>query len=121
VWGVFFRFTGLGKVCCYNMVLRNHALRQVLWFSAVPQDLIIFIGVREFLGDIGLIVPAMIGVKPKLTPFAALGLLLVMMLAAVFHILAGEYNFVPTNPLLGGRRRIHRVWAVLTCIWRLST
>jgi len=37
---------------------------------AVPQDLFIFIGVCEFLGGAGLIVPAMTGVKPRLAPFA---------------------------------------------------
>ena len=46
--------------------------------------------------------PAMTGVKPKLTPFAAFGLALVMILAAVFHIVRGEYNFVPINLVLGG-------------------
>jgi hypothetical protein len=35
---------------------------------AVPQDPFIFIGVCVFLGGAGLIVPAMTGVKPKLTP-----------------------------------------------------
>jgi hypothetical protein len=44
----------------------------------------------------------MTGVKPKLTPFAAFGLALVMILAAVFHIVRGEYNFVPSNLVLGG-------------------
>jgi hypothetical protein len=69
---------------------------------AVPQDLFIFIGVCVFLGVAGLIVPAMTGVKPKLTPFAAFGLALVMILAAVFHIVRGEYNSVPINLVLGG-------------------
>ena len=68
----------------------------------MPQDLFIFIGVCEFLGGAGLIVPAMTGVKPKLTPFAAFGLALVMILAAVFHIVRGEYNFVPIDLVLGG-------------------
>jgi len=44
----------------------------------------------------------MTGVKPKLTPFAAIGLTLVMILAAVFHIVRGEYNFLPINVVLGG-------------------
>jgi uncharacterized membrane protein YphA (DoxX/SURF4 family) len=44
----------------------------------------------------------MTGVKPKLTPFAAFGLALVMILAAVFHIVRGEYNFVPINLVQGG-------------------
>jgi len=51
--------------------------------------------------SVGAIVPAMTGVKPKLTPFAAFGLALVMILAAVFHIVRGEYNFVPINLVLG--------------------
>jgi hypothetical protein len=46
--------------------------------------------------------PAMTGVKPKLTPFAGFGLTLVMILAAVFHIVRGEYNFLPVNLVLGG-------------------
>ncbi|HEV7218801.1 MAG TPA: DoxX family protein [Terriglobales bacterium] len=41
-------------------------------------------GVCEFLGGVGVILPAMTGVKPKLAPFAAFGLALVMILAAVY-------------------------------------
>jgi uncharacterized membrane protein YphA (DoxX/SURF4 family) len=102
LWGVFFSLNGFGKVLCYKPALWNQALQEVPWFSAVPQDLFIFIGVCEFLGGIGLILPAMTGIKPKLTPFAAFGLTLVMVLAAVFHIARGEYNFVPVNLVLGG-------------------
>jgi uncharacterized membrane protein YphA (DoxX/SURF4 family) len=102
LWGVFFSLNGFGKILCYKPALWNQALQEVPWFSAVPQDLFIFIGVCEFLGGIGLILPAMTGVKPKLTPFAALGLMLVMILAAVFHIERGEYNFAPINLVLGG-------------------
>ena len=102
LWGVFFSLNGFGKVLCYNAVLWNQSLREVPWLSAVPQDLFIFIGVCEFLGGIGLILPALTGVKPKLTPFAAFGLTLVMILAAVFHIARGEYIYVPINLVLGG-------------------
>jgi len=45
--------------------LWNQALQDVPWFSAVPQDLFIFIGVCEFLGGVGLILPVMTGVKPR--------------------------------------------------------
>jgi uncharacterized membrane protein YphA (DoxX/SURF4 family) len=100
--GVFWSVTGFGKVLWYKPALWNQALHEVPWLSAVPQDLIIFIGVCEFLGGIGLILPAMTGVKPKLTPFAACGLTLVMVFAAVFHIVRGEYNFVLINLVLGG-------------------
>jgi len=102
LWGVFFSITGFGKVLCYKPALWNQALHEVPWFSAAPQDLFIFVGVCEFLGGVGLILPAISGVKPKLTPIAAIGLTLVMILAAVFHIVRGEYNFLPTNVVLGG-------------------
>jgi hypothetical protein len=62
----------------------------------------IFIGVCEFLGGVGLLLLAMTGVKPKLTPFAAFGLTLVILLAAVFRIVRGEYNFAPINLVQGG-------------------
>jgi uncharacterized membrane protein YphA (DoxX/SURF4 family) len=82
--GVFFSMSGFGKMVCYKPILWNQALYDVAWFSAVPRDLFIFIGVCEFLGGIGLILPAMTGVKPKLTAFAAMGLALVMIFAPVF-------------------------------------
>src|ERR1700722_14910636 len=102
LWGVFFSLTGFGKILWYQPALWNQALKEVPWLSAVPQDLAIFIGVCEFLGGVGLILPAITGVKPKLTPFAAFGLTLVMILAAVFHIARGEYIYVPINLVLGG-------------------
>jgi hypothetical protein len=67
----------------------------------VPRDLLILIGICEFLGGIGLILPAITGVKPKLTPLAAFGLTLVMIFAALFHIARGEYAFVLVNLVLG--------------------
>ena len=102
LWGVFFSITGFGKILWYKPALWNQALQEVPWLSAVPQDLAIFIGICEFLGGVGLILPAMTGVKPKLTPLAAIGLTLVMILASVFHIVRGEYNFLPINLVLGG-------------------
>src|SRR5882724_9483901 len=85
LWGIFFCFTGFGKIMCYRPDVWNHTLHQpVAWFSAVPQALFVFIGVCEFLGGAGLILPAMTGIKPKLTPFVAVGLMLVLILAAIF-------------------------------------
>ena len=111
LWGVFFSFTGFGKVLCLNQAVWNLMLPRVPWFSAVPQALFVFVGVCEFLGGVGLILPAMTGVKPKLTPLAAFGLTVVMILAAVFHIVRGEYNFfLPTNLVLGGGAAFIAYW-----------
>lgn len=102
--GVFFCFTGFGKVMCYRQDVWNHTLHQpVPWFHAVPQGLFVFIGVCEFLGGVGLILPGMTGVKPKLTSLSAIGLTLVMILAAGFHIMRGEFRFfLPLNLVLAG-------------------
>jgi hypothetical protein len=102
LWGVFWSVTGVGKACCIDLAVWNYVLPKVPWFAAVPRPLFVFIGVCEFLGGVGLILPAMTGVKPKLTPIAGFGLALIMIFAAVFHILRGEYSFLPTNLLLGG-------------------
>jgi uncharacterized membrane protein YphA (DoxX/SURF4 family) len=101
LWGIFFSITGFGKILWYKAARWNQALHEVPWLSGVPQDLAIFIGVSEFLGGVGLILPAITGVKPRLTPIAAMGLSLVMILAAGFHIGRGEYNFLPINAVLG--------------------
>ena len=102
LWGVFFSFTGFGKFMCFRAEVWNYTLHQpVAWFSAVPQGLFVFIGICEFLGGVGLILPAMTRVRPKLTPLAGIGLALVMLLAALFHIVRGEGSFfVPMNLLL---------------------
>lgn len=101
--GIFWSVTGFGKMFCFNQAVWNQTLPRVPWFSVVPQGLFVFIGVCEFLGGVGLILPAMTGVKPKLTPFAAIGLTLVMILAAGFHIARGEYaSFLPLNLALAG-------------------
>lgn len=100
--GFFFAGSGFGKVLLYDEALYAAAPRAVAWYAAVPQPLIVFIGICEVLGGIGLILPAMTRVKPKLTPLAAAGLTLTMILAAGFHITRAEYELVPANLVLGG-------------------
>jgi uncharacterized membrane protein YphA (DoxX/SURF4 family) len=47
-----------------------------------------FIGVAEVLGAIGLILPGLLGIRPGLTPLAALGLVIIMIGATVLTIAA---------------------------------
>ncbi|MEV0150762.1 MULTISPECIES: DoxX family protein [unclassified Nonomuraea] len=102
LFGFFFAGSGFGKVLLYDGALYAAAPRAVAWYAAVSQPLIVFIGVCEVLGGIGLILPAMTGVKAKLTPLAAVGLAVTMILAAGFHVTRSEYELVPANLLLGG-------------------
>jgi len=57
---------------------------------ALPAATVKTIGVLEILGAIGLILPALTGVLPWLTPLAALLLGVVMVLAIGFHIIRRE-------------------------------
>jgi hypothetical protein len=102
LWGFFFAGSGFGKVLLYDGALYAQAPRAVAWYAAVPQPLIVFIGVCEVLGGLGLILPAVTRVRPNLAPLAAAGLALTMVLAAGFHLTRGEYALVPANLVLGG-------------------
>jgi hypothetical protein len=52
------------------------------------------------LGAVGLILPAVTGVLPWLTPLAAVGLALVMTFAVVFHLTRSEPRNAVGNGLL---------------------
>lgn len=58
----------------------------------VPMALVRFIGVAEILGAAGLVLPALTRVLPGLTPLAALGLVVVMVLAFGHHLGREEFD-----------------------------
>ena len=93
-----FIMSGFGKVT--QSMAELHATMP--WSAEVPLGLVRFIGVAELLGGIGLILPAATRIQPWLTGYAAVGLLLVMVLAAGFHASRGEYRFIGINAILGG-------------------
>ncbi len=61
-----------------------------------------FIGAAEIAGALGLILPSALRILPKLTPAAAVGLLVVMSLAAVEHATNAEMPMIVPNVVLGG-------------------
>ena len=69
------------------------------WTADMP-SLTRFIGVSEALGALGLLLPSLLRIKPGLTPLAAYGLALVMLLAAIFHITRAEYSAIGINVVL---------------------
>ena len=54
----------------------------------LPIAFIRFIGVCEILGAIGLVVPWLTGIQPRLTPIAAAGLLIIMIGATVLNLMS---------------------------------
>lgn len=67
------------------------------WVTEVPEELVRFIGISELLGGLGLLLPSILRIKPNLTPLAAIGLAVVMVLAAIFHISKGEASVIGIN------------------------
>ena len=66
--------------------------KKMAWANAFPAAFVRFLGVAELLGGIGLIVPAVTGIQSWLTVAAALGLVVVMVSASVFHTSRREYQ-----------------------------
>jgi uncharacterized membrane protein YphA (DoxX/SURF4 family) len=58
------------------------------------------VGALEILAAVGLILPAVLDIAPVLVPLAALGLVLVMIGAAVVHARRGEHQMILTNVVL---------------------
>lgn len=79
------------------------ALTEALpWVADTSLGLVRFIGVSELLGGIGLLLPSILRIKPFLTVWAAIGLALIMFLAAIFHGVRGEFSAIGMNAVMIG-------------------
>lgn len=56
----------------------------------LPRAFVLFIGVAELAGALGLILPGLLKIKVGLTPLAALGLVLITLGATGYWLLAGD-------------------------------
>ncbi len=70
--------------------LIGRGLERWTGFSDLARPLVVFIGVTEVLGAAGLVLPMATGIVPWLTPLAAIGLALIVLMAAGFHLRADE-------------------------------
>ena len=68
----------------------DQVVKSAPWAADVPVALLRFIGACELAGAVGLMLP-------RLTRLAALGLMTIMLLAAVFHVSRGESRMIPVN------------------------
>jgi putative oxidoreductase len=74
--------------------------KRMSWVAALPPIYVRFIGAAEMLGGVGLILPMLTGTLPWLTVAAAIGLAVLMVSAAIFHLSRNEASHVPTNVVL---------------------
>ncbi|WP_028563671.1 DoxX family protein [Paenibacillus pinihumi] len=67
------------------------------WVKDVPKGFVIFIGLAELLGALGIILPQATNIAPVLTPIAAAALAAVILFGALFHVTRKEYREIGVN------------------------
>src|SRR5215813_5111065 len=80
--------------------LTGRGLERWTGFSKLPRALVLGIGTAEVLGSVGLVMPMATGILPWLTPLAAIGLAINVLMATGFHV-----------------REDERLKAILTTLW----
>ena len=79
---------------------KDKLLRSLPWVNDFSLQTVRFIGISELLGAIGIVVPQLTGICPILSPIAAVGLIVIMVLAFVSHLPKKEYKEVGFNTTL---------------------
>ena len=79
---------------------KEKLLKNMAWVEDFSQRTVRLIGTLEVLGAIGIVLPALTGILPWLTPLAALGLVLLMIGAALTHLRRTEYGYIAMNVVL---------------------
>ena len=91
-----FAFAGFNKLKPIDQISA-----QMPWVLDVNPLLMVRLpAVAEIAGAIGLVLPSAFRIQPKLTVWAAYGLALVMLLAAIFHLTRGEFGSIIPNVVL---------------------
>jgi uncharacterized membrane protein YphA (DoxX/SURF4 family) len=93
-----FLVTGYSHSMGYERSIANPRL---VWMQALPAKFVRAVGVLAIAGALGLILPALTGIAPWLTPLAALMLALLMACAIAFHLTRREFPHMAFNAILG--------------------
>lgn len=102
LWGtqilllLFYAFTGYMKLT--QPILDLAAMMG--WPGMVPVAMVRFIGLAEFAGAVGMVLPMLTKIQPRLTILAALGLSVLQVFAMIWHIIHGEFFVLPINLVL---------------------
>lgn len=72
------------------------------WAGEVPVALVKGTGIIDLLGALGIILPSLLRIQPKLTPIAAIGIVALMITASIFHIARGEASQIGFNVFFAG-------------------
>jgi putative oxidoreductase len=70
--------------------------------ASMPRWFQLFLGVAEVLAGIGITLPGLTRIRPRLVIYAAIGIMIVMVSATVFHIARGESSAAAITLVLFG-------------------
>jgi uncharacterized membrane protein YphA (DoxX/SURF4 family) len=91
-----FGLAGLGKLSQPKEKLQE----RMGWVEDFSPRTVKLIGTMELLAAIGLVLPAATGILPWLTPLAAVGLVIIMVLAVPVHLRRHETPLAVVNVVL---------------------
>lgn len=95
---IFIAFTLIGVMKLTMPVDRLAGLW--VWPGQVPEPFLRTMGLIDLAGGLGILLPALTGIRPRLTVAAALGCTVLQVIAIIFHISRGEAAVTPFNFLL---------------------
>jgi uncharacterized membrane protein YphA (DoxX/SURF4 family) len=78
---------------------KEKLVSRLSWVRNYSDGTRLFICVSKIVGAIGLIVPRYFNILPVLTPIAAIGLAIIMVLAMLYHIKKNELKDIPATIL----------------------
>lgn len=94
--GVFYLYAG-GKKLAQG---REQLAPMMGWVDTVPMPVVRLIGAVEILGVLGLVLPPLTGVAPVLAVAAAVGFVVLQVLATGLHLSRGEAKLIGLNIVL---------------------
>ncbi|MBR0826602.1 DoxX family protein [Bradyrhizobium manausense] len=95
---IFFVFTSAGLVKLTTPIPQLAAMMP--WAGQYSEAFVRVIGLIDLAGGIGILLPALTRILPRLTVLAALGCATLQVIALVFHLSRGEAPVTPLNLVL---------------------
>ncbi len=77
----------------------QEAVKMAPWVAVHP-GLAKFTGLVDLLGGLGIVLPALLRIQPRLSVLAAIGIIALQVLAMGFHLMRGEAMVLPMNVVL---------------------
>lgn len=74
--------------------------RTMQWTGQFPEGFVRFIGAVDLAGGLGILLPSLTRILPRLTVAAALGCVVLQVFALTFHLWRGEAMLTPLNIVL---------------------